>query len=190
MKRSLLSLKSGNDNIEVFNELFRVWNNTASMNAYQLQMIYRLATASTAPILECGSGLSTVVLSIAADLAGVPVITLENSDQWAGRTRKALEDAQTRSVTIHVSDSPEGWYSLPDALPDCFGLVIIDGPGPTGDIRERGRIYSVLKDQIKDAVIFADDVSFNPVAKDFDQWVFENERVSERYQRFAIVRTL
>src|SRR5262245_40689428 len=49
------------------------------------------ALTTEGPILECGSGLTTILLGLIAQRRGKVVWTLENSPQWAERVNKSLK---------------------------------------------------------------------------------------------------
>lgn len=89
------------------------------------------------PILECGSGLSTIVLGIVARQMGREVWTLEHDAQWGERVGKALAERGVASVHLCVAPLKNygdfSWYDPPlDAMPRQFGLVICDGPPGKG----------------------------------------------------------
>ena len=112
-------------------------------------------------ILECGSGLSTLVLGIEAEKRGLHVYSLEQNKRWVRRVRRALDHHDVRAVEI--AHAPvrrfEGyvWYGIsPAALPPSFGLVVCDGPAQF----EGGRygLLPALRDRFgPNTVILLDD---------------------------------
>ncbi|MGL4555511.1 MAG: class I SAM-dependent methyltransferase, partial [Gemmataceae bacterium] len=92
------------------------------------------ATAGT--VLECGSGLTTVVLGVATRGTGRRVIALEHHPEWAERVRGEL--ARHRLDHVRVMDAgltPLGdydWYAATkDEIPRDVGLIVCDGPPDT-----------------------------------------------------------
>jgi hypothetical protein len=182
----LAALRSGDDSPEAFMALWRAWGNPYSMHSLGLQRIYAEALAASSPILEMGSGLSSVVLGLAAQKSGVPVIALEESQEHADRTRDFLQHELIHTVQVHTAPLIDGWYDLPDDLPEQFGLVVIDGP--QADLRQRGQIYQRIGDRIKTATVIADDTRIHAIARPFDKWVLDSQRRAERFSHFSASR--
>ncbi len=118
-------------------QLIHGWaNEKMSASEEYLQAIFVQAGESPGPILECGSGLSTLVLGVAARRSGQRVFTLEDDPFWASVVRAAL--ARFDIDTVDVCAAPlrnhgdYEWYEPPrQRLPDDFALVICDGPQGT-----------------------------------------------------------
>jgi Methyltransferase domain len=103
------------------------------------------AWAARGPVLECGSGLTTLLLGWVAGRAGGEVCSLEHDPVWAERTRAALRrHGLTRARVCHAPLRDYGefcWYEPPaGVLPREFSLVVCDGP--PGDTR--GGRYGLL----------------------------------------------
>lgn len=115
-------------------QLIHGWaNENMSASEEFLQAIFHHGSASPGPVLECGSGLSTLVLGIAAQRRGQRVWSLENDPFWASAVRTAL--ARFNIDTVDVCEAPlrkygdYEWYDPPyDRLAKEFALVICDGP--------------------------------------------------------------
>ena len=95
--------------------------------------LIRQARQTPGPILECGSGLSTLLLGLEAQRRGGKVWTLEHHPIWANRMRSELRTWGINSV--EVCDAPlrrQGdfaWYDAPlKRMPTDFSLVVCDGP--------------------------------------------------------------
>ena len=72
-------------------QLVRGWSNRWwSANTNLLDAILDWLPKTSGPILECGSGLSTLLLAAAAAQSGRTVISLENNAAWAGRVFSAI----------------------------------------------------------------------------------------------------
>jgi len=101
-------------------------NEKMSASEEFLQAIFRYAGESKGPILECGSGLSTLVLGLAA----------RRSRQRVSVVRAALARFDIRNVELCESPllnyGDFEWYDPPtQELATEFSLVICDGPQGT-----------------------------------------------------------
>jgi hypothetical protein len=137
----------------VLTELVAAWNNEgySAHNEYLIELIHR-ARQSTGPILECGSGLSTVVVGLELQRRGQKLYVLEHHSQWSARVRSDLQSATIASVT--VLDAPLKdygtycWYDVTGAmLPSQFHLVICDGP-PGDTPGGRYGLVPVMRDHL------------------------------------------
>ena len=143
-----------------------------------LAAVVDAARRARGPILECGCGLSTLVLGIEAEKRGLEVYSLEHDSSWAKRTKRAVERHGIRSVTIIVarlrSYGAFIWYDPPRSeLPSAFSLVVCDGPPHT----TRGGRYGllpVLHAHLEaDCEILLDDVGRDEDRRTLDRWESE-----------------
>ncbi len=118
-------------------ELVRAWGNEgwSALHEYARAVVSE-ARAATGPILECGSGLTTLILGATASPRAQHIISLENSPEWGARTRRHLRLAGLHRVRLHVaplrSHGESDWYDVPvRGLPPAFHLVVCDGPPGT-----------------------------------------------------------
>jgi hypothetical protein len=126
-----------------------------------LRLVCEHAISARFPVLECGSGLTTVLLAVTAARRGVDVWSLEHDLGWYRATRRVLVHFGLRG--IHLVHAPlvrhEGysWYDAPLSLmPDRFGLVVCDGP-PGSTLGGRGGLMHVMRDRLRGAIILIDD---------------------------------
>lgn len=110
------------------------WGNPSwsARNDY-LRACLEQARASEQPILDCGSGLSTLLLGAIAQRHGNRVWSLEHEPKWAHRTQSALSAFGIRSVSLCTaplrSYGAFSWYDPPLAdMPERFSMVVCDGP--------------------------------------------------------------
>lgn len=79
------------------------------------------ARRTEGPILECGSGLTTLMLGLLAGRRGVPVVTLEHHPKWREHVAAAIDRFQIPNVRIiHVPLWDYGgyqWYAIHEPLP-------------------------------------------------------------------------
>lgn len=100
-------------------------------------------TSGVRSILECGSGVTTIVLAYALRSQGSGrVVSLEHLEQYADLTRAALRDheledwAEVRLAPlepVELDGRTWPWYDLGAVPQGPFDLVLVDGPpGDTG----------------------------------------------------------
>jgi predicted O-methyltransferase YrrM len=163
----------------VLDDLAYGWGNASyAATAEMLRAVVRLAAATPGPILECGSGLTTLLLGLVADRTGNRVWTLEHLSDWGARLRQVLADARVGSVRLGVSPLRSygafAWYtpSLAD-MPRDFALVICDGP-PSGTAGGRYGLMPVMHGHLRPGcVILLDDVHRPDEQKVFARWLSE-----------------
>jgi hypothetical protein len=89
----------------------------------------RLWTLKPRVIVECGSGVSTRVLAEYAARTGATVLSLEQDERYAHRTRRSLGRLARNVEVRHVplAQTAHGpWYDT--VLPDNIDFALIDGP--------------------------------------------------------------
>jgi hypothetical protein len=146
-------------------ELVRAWGNPnwSGLSEFLAGCIAQAMTAR-GPILECGSGLSTVLIGVVAKQQGQRHWALEAEPQWAARVQKYLRMYELDSVVLHampLKDYGEYcWYEPPLAsMPDQFSVVVCDGPPGTTKGGRYG-LVPVMKERLgRDCVIILDDVA-------------------------------
>src|SRR5438132_12465263 len=118
----------------LLDELRSAWDNegfTADLD--YLAEVARLAAATPGPVLECGSGLTTLLLGALAGRRGVEVWSLEHDADWRRRVSVALREHIAGQVYLWLSPLTDygefDWYAAPlPLMPDAFRLVVCDGP--------------------------------------------------------------
>jgi hypothetical protein len=108
-------------------------NNLFTADLDYLEEVAKQAVKTSGPILECGSGLTTIILGLLAGQHGVEVWSLEHIPKWYSRVNKILQRYKISGVNLYLSPLQDFgsfyWYSPPFAcLPYDFRLVICDGP--------------------------------------------------------------
>jgi Methyltransferase domain len=169
----------------VLKRLVYGWGNESwSAREEYLTRIVEAATGSRYDILECGSGLSTLLLGAVARKAGVRVWALEHSPEWRQRVCAAIEKyGLAEDVTVlDTPIQPYGdydWYSVPPALTQArFGLAICDGP--PGDTRGgRYGLLPVLREGfVPGAVVLLDDAARPEEQATLTRWAAETGRAA------------
>lgn len=136
------------------------------------------ALRTPGPILECGSGLPTIVVGAVAKKRGQRHWALEHSSEWAEKVDRYLRRYDIDSVVLSVSDLRDHgdylWYEPPlRSMPDSFPLVICDGP-PGGVKGGRYGLVPVMRDRLKPGcVILLDDAGREQEAAIARRWETE-----------------
>ena len=174
------------------------WGNEGfSADGRFLAAVVRQAASATGPILECGSGLSTVLMSIATRASANEVWSLEHDPQWAERVRKSLQQSSANRMNIESAPLKTygafDWYQ-PDftRLPRRFSLVVCDGP-PGDTPGGRYGLVPVMRDSLAPGcVILIDDAQREAERSMAERWAGElNARlVIEGHERRMAVLTL
>jgi hypothetical protein len=120
------------------------------------------ALDSPGPILECGSGLSTLVLAAAARHTGQPLWVLEHQPRWRQQLQGYVRMHQL-PVQITVAPlqdyGPFSWYAPPlTEMPAAFTRVICDGPPGTTPGGRYGLLPIMRARLVPDCLILLDDL--------------------------------
>jgi hypothetical protein len=124
-----------------------------------VEEVARQASAARGPIVEAGSGLTSIVLSYVARRDQV-VVSLEHIPQWAERVSRFTSRHGAHRVLSRPLTRYDGydWYAVSaEDLPIDVALAVVDGP-PGGT---RGGRYGALPQLAarfgSDAVLLLDD---------------------------------
>jgi hypothetical protein len=155
--------------------LHRGWGNaTWSADLGYLLEVARQAAAAREPILECGSGLTTLLLGALAGRRGIPVWTLEHDPRWHARMERAVRRFRLPGVELRLAPLCDygrySWYEAPlPGMPARFGLVICDGP-PGDTPGGRYGVLPVLASRLAGAVVLLDDADRPGEMEVLDLW--------------------
>jgi hypothetical protein len=148
---------------KIIDDLIYGWGNMgwSSFQDYTYAII-SAAKQTNGPVLECGSGLSTLILGVIGKDKGFDVWTLEHHESWAKTVEGHLSNQGIKSVKICSAPlmSYDGyqWYDIASVKPSQdFSLVICDGP-PHDTKGGRYGLLPVMKEKLADkSVILLDD---------------------------------
>ncbi len=160
----------------MLDDLIYGWGNEgySALNEF-LQSCIREYRSVDGPVLECGSGLSTVILGALADRLNREHWVLEHDRNWAARLQACLNRYDIRSVRMCVGPLKDygdySWYGeFPDAMPDAFPLVICDGP-PGDTAGGRFGLVPVMRAKFpRGSIILLDDVGRHGERCVADRW--------------------
>ena len=114
-------------------------------------------------VVELGSGVSTLVC---AKSGARKVISIDNSEQYGGKTRDLLKEHKVRGVEIRIAPlrpyaNGSEWYEV-SALKDLkkIDLLIVDGPPGSKNPEARYPALKEFKDKLSaKAIVIIDDVN-------------------------------
>ncbi len=170
------------------------WGNTGfSARVPYLEEMCRLALNTREPILECGSGLSTILLGLISAYTLSEIISLDHDPTWYESTRIALQRHKITNVNLRYAPlrnfGSYNWYDLQDGpIQNNISLVICDGP-PSRTGGRYGLMPRAKKYLNKDCVILLDDI--DPEREALELWMKENDISvcvrGEEDGRFAVI---
>lgn len=167
------------DASSVLSDLVYGWGNESwSAEPEFLRSCIERSLTTKAPILECGSGLSTIVLGVIAQHTGNTIWSLEHLPEWGERARLCLDEFHIDAARLCVAPLAHygdcDWYDPPlESMPDRFGLVVCDGP-PSTTFGGRYGLVPVMKNWLKrGCVILLDDAEREAEQATVHRWAEE-----------------
>lgn len=118
-------------------------------------------------IVECGSGVSTVVLArLLRERHSGGLVALEHDHDWAGLVQDQLR-RESLDTIAHVLHAPlhgePPWYKLAEGdVPDDIDLLIVDGPpacDPGHSTRREPALPRFAERLVADATVILDDIT-------------------------------
>ena len=156
-------------------ELQEGWGNhgMAARTDY-LAEVCRQGVRAERAILECGSGLTTLLLGLLAGRRGVPVWSLEHMPEWRTRVASALDKHEIPGVHLLLAPLEDygtfTWYTPQEPLPANFDLVVCDGP-PSDTNGGRYGMLPVMRGRVDErTIILLDDAERPSEHQVLTQW--------------------
>jgi len=164
---------------EMLSALMVAWGNPeyAAKLDYLEEVAARAATTA-GPILECGSGITTIVMGLMAGRRGVAVWSLEHWPDWHKRVTDVIRHNRIQGVEVCFSPIRKfdgfSWYDAPLAkLPRRFSLIICDGP-PGDTLGGRCGINTVMRERLVPGTLILLDDAHRPSEQEVvDRWSSE-----------------
>jgi len=160
---------------------------TATASPEVLVEVAELCRRADGPVLECGSGASTLV---AAAYSQYGCWSLENHSGWMDRVNECLRLSGLPSRVVYaplISYCDFDWYRVPDGLPESFDAVICDGPA--GDTRGgRLGLLSVLGEKLAGARVLLDDFHRLGEQHVVEEWTQQGAIVLRPADRAVLLR--
>ena len=175
------------DDLELLEELSYGWGNVFALSAEFLADLVEYTAQAKYPILDCGSGLSTIIAGLAAKRYGKTIWSLEDSKLWYNRVKHYLEKYEIDSVKLlycPLKKYPDfTWYDVPpDTLPEKFSLVSCDGP--THQINADARRYALfpmMKERFApECIILFDNEAFKQEQEGLYYWL---DKLRAQYEK-------
>lgn len=140
-----------------------------------LAEVVQSAERCAGPILECGSGLTTLLIGAVATRRALRLHSLENSTEWHARVTQALRDHGVAGVTVHLTPLRDfgayEWYDVQGGeLPDEFSLVVCDGPPASTRGGRGGMLPRMRGSLVPGCCILLDDASRPAERALVDRW--------------------
>jgi hypothetical protein len=189
---------------EILAALSYGWDNEGmAATAEYLEEMVRIAAQVRGPILECGSGLTTLVLGLLAKKQGVTVWTLEHLPEWHERVRRVLVALNITNVELCLAPLRDFqafvWYDAPaERMPREFSFVVCDGPpvapgkSARGDAGARYGLLPVLGAHLaRECIILLDDAQREEEALVTEVWKRNfgaHITVIGKSRKFALIR--
>ncbi len=179
-------------------ELLSAWGNPIwSADVPYLRAIVEEGMSTRGPILECGSGLTTLLLGLIARQRGLSLVALEHLPAWRDRVARELSALGLPASAARVvqaelrSRGDHAWYDLELAtLPPRFRLVICDGPPATTPGGRYGLLPALGSKLDAGAIILLHDADRAGEQEVMARWKGEagvEEIRSRRGARFAVL---
>jgi hypothetical protein len=183
---------------ELLSELMAGWGNEGyAANLDYLEEVAKRAVSAAGPVLECGSGATTILLGVLCAKREIEVWSLEHSPEWRARIVELLERSGISGSGVCSAPLVEygefDWYDPPLAkLPKRFALVICDGP-PGSTKGGRYGLLPVMNDRLgSGSYVLVDDAGRPAEAEMIERWErefqFETETFNAQGGKFAVMR--
>lgn len=176
-------IRAGTETDADYNEVFRYAGNNYAADAGVLALLTGVARKCRGPIIETGSGLSSVLMAAATSET---VYSLEHLDHYATQTYAWAEEAGIAgNLGICCAPLKDFWYDIEKfPLPQKFALGFCDGPPRMYGTRMK--FFDVLAPRC--SVIVVDDIkSDNNYARAVHEWAAANGRTVTILGRAALI---
>lgn len=169
---------------DLLEELQQGWaNHGMAARTDYLAEVCRQAARTTGPIVECGSGLTTLLLGLLAGRRGIETWSFEHLPEWHRQLATTL--ARYDIPNVHLMLAPLRsfgdftWYDPPIAtLPGRIHLVICDGP-PSDTPGGRYGMLPRLHDRLtSNTVLLLDDAERDTETEVLRRWHTERSMVT------------
>lgn len=166
-----------------YNELFRFAGNNYAADPGTLALVAGIARKCRGPIVETGSGLSSVLMGA---VSNQEVYSLEHLEHYAAQTLAWCEEAGVGNVGVCRVPLADGWYDIdPLGLPHKFAFGFCDGPPRMWGTRMR--FFEVFGERC--TVIAVDDIKTdNNFALKVHAWAEANGRTVQILGRAAFIQ--
>ncbi|HWS87145.1 MAG TPA: hypothetical protein VN282_09290 [Pyrinomonadaceae bacterium] len=157
-------------------DLLTGWSNDGFVaDLDYLEEVSRRAAGVEGPVLECGSGLTTLLAGLLAGRRGFETWSLEHHPEWRERVASALDAHHVPRARVALAPLKSygafSWYDPPLAeMPEAFRLVVCDGP-PWTTPGGRYGLLPVMHERLPaGAVVLLDDAERPDEQEALNRW--------------------
>lgn len=173
-------VRSGSYDPNLFSEARKAHPNPWGALEDVLTMCAITGKKADGPIIEAGSGLTSIILAASTRET---VHCLEHDQRWANDMKSMAEEAGIGNIELHLCPIENGWYRLPENLPNQYALGLNDGPP-----RTKGSRMGFF-DRFGDTkTIICDDADDPGYGDALSKWCQERGRRIDFVERSAIIR--
>lgn len=174
--------RSGEEAPTDYDEVFRYGSNNYAADPGVLALCVGLARKCQGPIIETGSGLSSVMMGAATDQT---IYSLEHLEFYAAQTVAWAEEAGVANVGVCYAPLKDCWYDIEKFdLPNKFALGFCDGPPRLYGTRMK--FFDAIAPRC--TVIVVDDVTQDHnYARKVHAWATANNRAITILGRAALI---
>jgi len=174
-------IRAGTWTVEDLREARRYDDNNFGASDEVLALAVAYAEKADGPIIEAGSGLTTILMAAATEHT---VYCLEHGEGWAQRLRIMAAEAGVGNIGLCECPIKDGWYDLEGkTLPEHFALGLNDGPPRT--IGDRSKFMDFFGDKVD--TIVCDDADDTTYRAYLTTWATEKNLDSTFVQPRAMV---
>jgi hypothetical protein len=166
IKGGLKEIRQGASLPRTFQDMAAAWGNLWACDAAMLNAITLLAAEAKGPIIEAGSGLSSLCMAAATRQ---PVIALEHDSAWARRMQDQAAKHGLGNLEVRLAPLQDGWYS--QVPPGPFAMAVCDGP--PRKLSDRSGFFAL---PLEGAVVVADDADCTTHLEPLRQWAARSGR--------------
>lgn len=168
------------EKLHIFTEARQYLGNTWGALEDVLSMCAALAKRADGPIIETGSGLTTIALAASTNQ---DVYCLEHDPVWAQRLEALIEESGVDNIHVKLCEIKDGFYEIPDDLPSYFAVGLNDGPP-----RQLGSRMKFFEHFGNTENIIVDDADGDKLGEDLKTWCHTNGRKIDFVERSALIR--
>lgn len=176
-------IREGRETQDDYAEAIRANDNKWGAQADVLAASVLLARKATGPIIEAGSGLTTVLMAAATEHT---VWCIEHHPFYAMKTEMMARSAGVENISIVTCPLKDEWYDLSEdmgELPARFSVGLVDGPPRL--LGDRMKFFDLFGDRV-DAIV-CDDADDRGYLAKLMVWAGDAGRAIEWERRTAVI---
>lgn len=183
LRYAVEQIREGKETEATYAEALKAVGNPWGAQIDVLSLAVLLARKARGPIVETGSGLSTILMAAATDQT---VWCVEHSDYFAGSLEHMAATAGVKNISVVTAPIKGGWYALgadKEAMPARYALGLVDGPPRV--MGDRMGFFGEFGEQTE--VILADDADDLGYAGRLRDWAEAHGRTVQIDGRAAVI---